>query len=127
MAACLTTRHARSDAGSAADICGEVTCERPRFLAGACLGKGKGVHQLIQPAAPGLLTNVLVKHLSPACTATPVTAHTVNKPRSTPTSREAVISDMFAVMWSTLLKHCVKMVPVEPLDGFAGAETAHDF
>lgn len=38
---------------------------------------------------------------------------TVNKPRSMPTSREAVISDMFAVMWSILLKvasNHVKMV-----------------
>lgn len=37
----------------------------------------------------------------------------MNKPRSMPTSREAVISDMFAVMWSILLKvasNHVKMV-----------------
>lgn len=65
------------DAGSvpAVDICGGSHLNDLGFLAGACSEKGKGVRQLILPAAPGLLTNVLVNHLSPACTATPVTAH----------------------------------------------------
>lgn len=56
------------DAGSvpAVDICGGSHLNDLGFLAGACSEKGKGVRQLILPAAPGLLTNVLVNHLSPA-------------------------------------------------------------